>query len=490
MTKQKVTAIDAATMSRDSLDYITTVVRGRSDPVWFIENILNTKMFPKQAEITQAFYKHKYEGITTPYYKKLILGLGMRSGKTALGGMLACYEFFDICSLENPSEYYHLLRGQPIFIPVIAPSERQVTDGVFYNIQNMLENSEWVQSWTDWQVKTDEIISPSKHVIIKPFSSWANTGRGTTSKMVCFDEMDLFAETTSKLGAQEVYAAISKATATLGMDGHIIVLSSLMSTTSITSTLLAKAPYEPNTLAFKIPTWEANPYISRKQLEDEFKFDMATFWRDYGCEPGMWSGVAFPDGVQLKEMRNVLARPLVMPENHKMRVMAIDPAVKNDSFGVAVGWRDDNGVVHVDGVTKFRREDGEVIIKPSIIRNYIKQAASPLSVYALVHDTWMFPDIIEMAHDMGMVTEQHIVKKIDYDLVRSMMCEGKLEVVFDQDLKLEFEQLIIKGGNKPNVDHPLNGSKDVADCVANVVWYLTTKAPMDMNPNFLMAKTF
>jgi len=490
MTNAKVTLVDADNLSLDSLNYITTVVKAKSDPVWFIEEILKTPMFPKQAEIMRAFYKHKYEGIPTPYYKKMVLGLGMRSGKTALGGMMSCYEFFDICSLENPSEYYHLLKGQPIFLPVIAPSERQVTDGVFYNIQNMLEGSEWVQSWTDWRVKTEEIISPSKHVVIKPFSSWANTGRGTTSKMVCFDEMDLFAETTSKLGAQEVYAAISKATATLGMDGHIFVLSSLMSSTSITSTLLNKAQYEQTTLAYKLPTWEVNPHITKAQLMEEFQFDMPTFWRDYGCEPSMWSGVQFPDGVQLRQMRNVLDYPLRLPDNRKMRVMAIDPAVKNDSFGVAVGWRDDNNIIHVDGVTKFRRQDGEVIIKPSIIRDYIKQAASSLSIYALIHDTWMFPDIIEMAHDMGMVTEQHIVKKIDYDMVRSMMCEGKLEVVYDQDLKLELEQLVIKGGAKPNVDHPLNGSKDVADCVANVVWYLTNKAPMDIVPNFLMARTF
>lgn len=477
-------------LSLESLEYMTTVIKARQDPVWFIEEILKTPMFPKQAEITRAFYKHKYLGQVSPAYKKLVLGLGMRSGKTALGGMLSCYEFFDICSLENPSEYYGLLKGQPIFIPVIAPSERQVTDGIFFNVQNMLEGSEWVQSWTDWKVKTEEIVSPSKHVVIKPFSSWANTGRGTTSKAVFFDEMDLFAETTSKLGAQEVYAAISKATATLGMDGHIFVLSSLMSSTSITSTLLAKGKYEDTTLTYKLPTWEVNPNIKKEQLMEEFKFDMPTFWRDYGCEPSMWSGVAFPDGVILKQQKNVLDYPIQVPANRKMRVMAIDPAVKNDSFGVAVGWRNDDGIIHVDGVTKFTRQDGEVIIKPSVIRNYIKEATSVLSIYALVHDTWMFPDIIEMAHDMGMTTEQHIVKKVDYDLIRSMMCEGKLEVVYNQDLKLEMEQLVIKGGAKPNVDHPLNGSKDVADCVANVVWYLTNKAPMDLNPHFLMARTF
>lgn len=489
MTNQKVTLVNVDDLSRESLEYITTVMKSKADPVWFIENILHTKMFPKQAEITREFYINKILGIPTPKYKKCVLGLGMRSGKTALGAMIACYEFFDICSLENPSEYYKLLRGQPIFIPVIAPSERQVTDGIFYNVQNMLEGSEWVQSWTDWKVKTEEISSPSKHIVIKPFSSWANTGRGTTSKAVFFDEMDLFAETTSKLGAQEVYAAISKATATLGMDGHIFVLSSLMSTTSITSTLLNKAQYEDGTLAYKLPTWEVNPNISKAQLMEEFKFDMPTFWRDYGCEPSMWSGVQFPDGVQLKQMRNVLHAPITVPERNHPRIMAIDPAVRNDSFGVAVGYKHDDRFV-VDGAIKFTRQDGDVIIKPSMIKDFIIKSIAPLQVYMLVTDTWMYPDIVEDVMNMGLIVKQHIVKKNEYDLVRSLMNANKLEIVFDQDLKLQMEQLVIKGGAKPNVDHPLNGGKDTADCVANVVWHLNETSGNPNACNFLMARTF
>jgi hypothetical protein len=301
--------------------------------------------------------------------------------------------------------------------------------------------------------------------------------------------MDLFAETTSKLGAQEVYAAISKATATLGMDGHIFVLSSLMSTTSITSTLLNKAQYEDGTLAYKLPTWEVNPNISKAQLMEEFKFDMPTFWRDYGCEPSMWSGVQFPDGVQLKQMRNVLHAPITVPERNHPRIMAIDPAVRNDSFGVAVGYKYDDRFV-VDGAIKFTRQDGDVIIKPSMIKDFIIKAIAPLQVYMLVTDTWMYPDIVEDVMNMGLIVKQHIVKKNEYDLVRSLMNANKLEIVFDQDLKLQMEQLVIKGGAKPNVDHPLNGGKDTADCVANVVWHLNETSGNPNACNFLMARTF
>lgn len=490
MSRAKIRNIpDASDMSRDAYEYMATVIRARNDPVYFIKNILNVDMFPVQEQIVRDFYKHKYLGESTPYYKRLVLAAGQRGGKTALASMMGVYEFYDVSMIENPSKYYGLLRNQPIFIPVIAPSQDQVLDGVFGNMLNMVENSEWVNSWTDWQIKTEEIFTPSKNVCIKPFSSWATTGRGRTSKAVIFDELDMFEDTTSKRGANEVYSAMNKSTDTLGMDGHSIAISSMKSASSIMANLVGKAKYEKHVLAYKIPTWEMNPNLTKEQLMEEFKFDLPTFWKDYGCEPSMWSGVEFPDGVILKQGINVL-EPLTVPQQQRMRVMAIDPAVRNDSFGVAVGWKGDDGHIYIDGVTKFTRQDGDIIIKPTMIKDYIKKATNNLGIYALIHDTWMFPDIIEMVSEMGLITEQHIVKKVDYDLVRSLMAEDKLDIVYNQDLKMEMEQLIVTGGTKPNVDHTLTSSKDVADTVANVVWYLTNKEEINLNNNFISISTF
>lgn len=490
--KDRVIIPNADTLSRDALEYMNTVIRSKQDPVFFINNVLGQKMFPKQEEIVRGFYRHKYEGRITPYYKRLILALGQRSGKTALGSMIGVYEMFDICLLENPSEYYGLIKNQPIFIPVVAPSEEQVLDGIFYNILNYVENSEWINSWTDWQYRKDSLYSPSKNVIVKPFSSWATTGRGRTSKCVIFDELDMFEDTTSKRGASEVFTAIDRSTATLGMDGHTIALSSTRSPTGMILTLYNKAIInkETTTLPFKIPTWEVNPHIKKEVLMEEFKYDMGTFWRDFGCEPQMWSGLQFPDGVTLKSnIRNVLMEPIRVPDVRRPRIMAIDPAVKNDSFGIAVGYKTGERFV-VDGAIKFARNEGDAIIKPSTIRNFIKKSISPLQVYMLVHDTWMYPDIIEEVTNMGIITQQHIVKKPEYDLVKSLMNSDKLDIVMEPNLKLEMEQLIVKGGMRPNVDHPPNGSKDTADCVANVVWYLN-ESNINVNEfKALLARTY
>ncbi len=83
---------------------------------------------------------------------------------------------------------------------------------------------------------------------------------------------------------------------------------------------------------------------------------------------------------------------------------------------------------------------------------------------------------------------KHIVRKAEYDAVKGMIQQGTLDVVADPILKREFEGLKIV--NDLKVDHPLQGSKDMADCVANVVWFLTEQEYEPVKPRILMAKVF
>ena len=484
---------DVLGIENAALDYMTIMMH-RDDPVWFIENVLDQKMFPEQANTVRAIYRHKYNPTMIPY-KKAIIGWGQRSGKTALASMMGLYDLFDLCCLENPSKHYNLLKGQLIMIPVLAPSEDQVMRGVFGNMTQYVQNNKFLREWMGWSVSKYEISCPDKGCAIEPFSSWATTGRGTTAKCVIFDELDMFEDTTSvKRGTNEVFAAMTKATATLKQDAHTIAISSLKSATSKMSQLIREAELEhqlkgdnATTYYSCKPTWEVNPYLTKEELMKEFEFDLPTFWRDYGCKPSMWSAMEFPDGVELTQMTNVL-HPGYRDPMPTMRVMAIDPAVKNDCFGVAVGRRRNDGTVVVDGAIKWRKKEGDIIIKPSEIKKFLEEAIVRLGIHTLVFDVWMFPDVIEMAQNMGLNCQKHIVMKEDYDNLRSLMSQQKCSVVYDLELKKELDELEIKGEKR--VDHPLNGSKDCADCVANVVWALTGMEQPEMLINLPVVFAF
>jgi len=487
MSRQELDNIpDINTINFNALDYMNIVIRGKQDPVWFIETVLEQPLWEAQKRMIRNFYRHKYDPTKKPY-KRCVLAWGQRSGKTAVMACIGLYEMFDICTLENPSEHYGLLKNQLIMIAVLSPSEDQTIRGVYGNMVQYVENNKFLREWMGWQCSKKAIYSPSKNVRVEPFGSWAHTGRGTTAKAVIFDEMDYFEDTTNRRGGHEVYTAMANATTTLGDDAHVFVISSLKSSTSTVSIMLREAEIELSTVGLENcttyteckPTWEINPKLTFEDCK-KIASDAAALWRDFGCKPSMWSSMTFPNGVELKEMPNVL-KPLVPQANNKARFMALDPALKNDTFGMAVGYRGMDGIIYIDGVLKYRKKDGAPVISPSEVKKFVEQAITTLNVHTLIYDIYMFPDIIEMAERHGVITQQHIVRKADYDSMRSLMEQKMCVIVHDVELKKELEELENK--SEKRCDHPLTGSKDAADCTANIVWGITEMEEPEMNAN-------
>lgn len=453
-----------------------TVLKGKSDPAWFVKEVLGVSLFPIQEKILRDFYRDRYISSAIPY-KKMVLRAGMRSGKTALASVMGVYGLFDIITLDNPAEYYKLLRNQPIFITAVATSEKLASDGVFTNMCNIIEASEWFATWGDLKVTNDRITQLKKHVIAQVLSSWATTAVGRSNFMVIFDELDLFEETSGKRGAWEIYSRLRKSTDTFGRDGRVVAISSPKGANGIITQLWRTGQEEENTLALTYKTWEMNPNLSEDALKEEYKYDMATFWRDFACQPEIAGGIEFPEGVRLTQMENVLETLRVSPMP-VIRVLSIDPAVRNDAFGMAVGRLDPNGGIIIDGVTKFVRREGDPYISPTEIRTFVEHVVEKLGVNYLVYDTWMFPELIEHVNiKYGIEGVKHIVGKEDYDRWRERQNnpENPVTVVHNDDLRREVEALAVTSvGAKPKVDHPFGGSKDIADSVANAIWFLST----------------
>lgn len=481
--------------TKDYLTYLRTVVKGKSDPVWFITNILGVTLFPKQEEIVRNFYRNRYDP-SLDQLSTLIILAGMRSGKTALASIIAAYEFFDIITIDNPSAHYGLLKDQPIFITTVATSQQLAEDGVFTNMCNYIGNCAWLNEFFDIKITGSRIECTDKHVIAQVLGSWVNTAVGRSNYLVVFDEMDLFEDTAGKRGAWELWTRLGNSTATFGLDGHKIAISSPKTASGIMMQLYKESSRMPNTIGYMLPTWEMNPNLTREELVETHKYNMAAFWRDFACQPEVAGGMQFPEGAKLVKMINVLSdssyRDKTMP---RIRVMAIDPAVKNDSFGVACGWRELNSIV-IDGVYKFKKIEGDAYILPSDVESFIYSAIPRLNVNYMCFDTWMFPNIIEdVSNKFGITAEKHIVRKEDYDRWRSLQenpGDFHLSVVYNEDLQYEMESLIVAStkSQMPRTDHPFGGTKDMADCVANCIWYLTSKEMPEMKSDVFYIRTF
>lgn len=465
------------TSDRGSLDYIDfmkTVVKGKTDPVWFVESETGAELFPMQNRIMSEFYRTKL--------KQLVIVAGMRSGKSALAGMMGVYELFDLLTINNPAKHYGLLPNQLINISVIATSTTQAHDSIFGNICSMVEGSDWFNSWTDVKVKGEEIRSRDKNVVMRVLSSWSTTAVGRSNKAVIFDELANFEDTNGKRGAWEIWGRLTKSTDTFGNDGKIIAISSPKGPNDIIMTLYKRGLMEKQTMAVLKPTWEMNPNFTMAALKEEHKYNLGMFYRDYACQPQTHASMEFPEGISLNMgMDNILYNMPKHGDDH-IRVCAIDPAVTSDAFGIGVGYINEVGRIIVDGSRRFMKEEGDSYIKPSDIKAFLDKVIMRCNANTLVFDTWMFPELIEHVEDTyGMDAVKHIVEKEDYDRWREMQETNEVDVVYDDILKNEADQLVVIESKKSRVDHPFGGSKDMADCVANIIWYLTSDMAENMN---------
>ncbi len=423
--------------------------------------------------------------------------LSHNSGKTVLGSKIAAYEFFELatCSFEQtPSEYYGLMKNQPICINCVSAGKEQALMGIFSLMRNDIEQNEWFNQWFNIRVTENkiEILEKNIYSTISAAKADSGAGTGTTAKSVFGDEVDLWQRTDSKIGAEIAWSKMVNSTQTLKLDGKCIAISSTQYPDGMITRLYNSGLNEKTTLTYEFCTWEFNPNITSEELLEEYKFSTESFWKDFANQPEISGGLQFPEKVKLdKTLHNVLQLDFYnlsqehVANLHKVtRVMSIDPAWRNDSFGIGCGYTSPSGNIIIDGVRKFMKTSkNEEYIKPSDIRNFIIPAMECLNVNTLVYDVDLMPELVEHVSDnLGKTTIKHIVTKEDYDRWRELQEEGsptKLRVVYDEFLEKECNQLIVQTTQtgKRKTTHTKYSSDDVSDTVANCIWYLQAYKP-------------
>jgi phage terminase large subunit-like protein len=92
----------------------------------------------------------------------------------------------------------------------------------------------------------------------------------------------------------------------------------------------------PDTLSWKLPSWEMNPALPEKELAAERVRDEAYFLREFGCEFVEAANVLLPaDLVDAAVMRGV---PEFPPKPGVLTVCGLDPSSKGDDFAEAYAY--------------------------------------------------------------------------------------------------------------------------------------------------------
>lgn len=218
-----------------------------------------------------------------------------------------------------------------------------------------------------------------------------------------------------------------------------------------------------------------NPRITRESLEAERKLSPETFWRDYGARPSAAIEAYFRDAQKVDAVFDS-SLPSLVAEHHLVGkifprpdtcyYLAGDPAVKNDAFGIALVHPEGNIIV-ADIVHRFTQES-KPEIDAAAVKNLIFEITNTFPVRSFVVDTWQYPETIQALEQAGVFVKQHVVKKAEYDCLKERIYTGKIKIPEDEKINDELKSLELVRGIR--VDHPRDGSKDMADALANAVW--------------------
>jgi len=460
------------------LNQALKILKASTDPVFFAEDefFLGQELYPKQAEVLREFYKDDYD--------ELIVIAGFKSGKTFLASIFGCYEAFKLLIFDDPAKHYGLAPGSKIFIVGVAVSEDQARDTIFAQIASKVMASPFFRRHKPKIYKTE--IRFDKGVVILCGTSSSASMVGRTVKCIIFDELARFEQSVSKRGAFMVYSSLSKQTAVFGKEGKKIVISSPLHASDIVMQLYERSKQLPNVLSFKYPTWEMNPNISFEDLRDELEKDPLSFWRDFGAEPTAAVSPYFgnldiiPDET-IPNVLSMLAEGLEVRPVSTNYILTGDPALRHDSFGLALGHREGDKFV-VDGLYRFTPTKKHEI-DPLEVKEFIKTVIRTLPVTACVFDTWNFPEAQEEIRRMGIPVHNHIVRKQDYDHLKNQFYQGKVILCNYPLVRQELSQLQLLSGTK--VTEPKGGSKDVADALCNLIWALTHLKPLRSSTNLV-----
>lgn len=427
------------------------------------EFFLGWTLRPMQRKIITEFYAKPH--------REMVGCAGMRGGKTTIGAGCCLYELAKLLVLDDPFKHYHLLKAQPISIIGMSYKEELATDTIYSVWKTSVTSSPFFQEFEP-RVLSDAIYFDDQNILMRV--GGANTPGlvGHTDKAVLLDEIDKFRDNQGRTSGWLMYSQMTAGTESFGKEGKSFTVSSPIARKGIIMRLLDIAKKSEQMYWFHLPTWEMNPEITRASLQDKFDRDPISAARDYGAEPGPDSRPFFANRAILKingELPNLFELMekgvLVLPERHRY-VLAADPAKKFDSMGLGIGHMQEGRYI-IDGLKRYIPTKSAEINALDVKKD-VERIVSVFPVDMYVSDTWHYAELQDSLSRMGIVVENHIVRTADYEELKTTLYEKRMDICNYPFVLTEMEELELLRDKV--VDHPKGGSKDVSDCVVNLMW--------------------
>ena len=446
-------------------------------------------------------------------YKEAVFCEAIGAGKSFKSSVIVCYEVMKFLALKNPQEYFGLAKGSEIDFVNTGTNSTQALRIVFGQIKTKIDESPWFQNFfpPDPNIKS-ELKFPQKKICIVPGNSTDTFALGMNIYGGIVDEASFYKVTDRKDYAEDLYDSINRRIRSRGNQrfktyGKMVVISSPLYKGDFIERKMKEARDNPKIFSRRRKLWESAPkenfcgetfkykkYKVPIEFKDDFDKNPEKSERDLMA---IASSTLEPYIKLNKKLQKAIGER-INPEEAEMiitdywckdnyeRYVHIDLALTKDACGFAMGHLEDGNRAVIDLVIRVEARKGEEI-QFSDIREYIYLLSTrKFNIKLISYDGWQSVDSRQILQAKGY---EAVYLSIDrnmeaYDQYKSFMYQEKLDLPW-----IEYEELEKRNPQNPaewlikesenlecikakKVEHPPKGSKDVADAVAGVCFWL------------------
>lgn len=404
---------------------------------------------------------------------------------SSMAALISLTEVYKLLMMKDPQQHYNLAPNSEISTINVANSRDQAKDTVFKAVKAIIANSPYFMSqepdFTAYEIKFP------KNITTKALGSNLGSAVGRSVKCFVADEIADYDN------PEDTYQKLSKSTFRFQKwgEGIRVMIGSPQYDGDYLVTSLNKAREEKwfGTLTYWTPAWEANPNIDKEKLDEERKKDPLRFDRDMGAQPASARESLFNPILmkkvesRSKQIRNLFIGepdwkskdgfiPLIdydllrVPSDAVEYIIGTDPSVKNDAFGLSIGYYTGDYNVKIVGSTIFKSNRGEEIDSEPI-KTIIKDLCESLPVKYYVFDAYLHSDLQVLSSKYGLRNLQHNLNLNDWIFTRNDLYDGTATIPYSEYLFRELKQLFIERNKR--VEHPRSGGKDQADSIAQII---------------------
>lgn len=426
-------------------------------------------------------------------YEEAVFDEAIGSGKSYKSSIITAYYLYHLLCLDKPQLAFDLDEATTITIMNMSINAIQAKKVVFGETKSRITRSPWFARYQPDPNIQSELRFP-KDITIMPGHSGEFYPLGYSIICAIMDEAAFYTETETHDVAEEMFYTLKRRIKTrFGTHGLLIMISSPRYTDDFIERKAKEAKSDPRIFCRRKAIWEVVPedieaialgncFMSEgvkipMKYQIDFEKNPEKAWRDLGARPSLALEPFFKQWQLVLDcidpnLKHPIAEDGRLAEWFRGKegqnyFIHIDLGLTRDACGFAMGHKESKIIIDLAMQIKPPAQ-GEIDIR-DILNTIYELQARGFRIAKVTYDQFQSAGSIQELQKRKIAAERQSVEGTEaYELLKEQINQALIAYYRYEPLMAELKRLELIKGKK--VDHPVHGSKDVADAVCGVVF--------------------